>query len=393
MADTYFINRDGKVIAKGSTEAVKKHIASGKIVKTDQIGKSPSGPWRPIAEIAGLAELFEAEAYDDWDVELGDDVYESEPSPADGGFETFQDAVAPPPLRKPEKKRKKAVQESSSSVVSDDRSSMLPGSLWHGVVSSLSALCSCEQLNGLSRTAATASLRVLACLIVMIPLLLVTIAIKTDSLSATFGAIMIGILLTVAQYGNERLLKITGLQLRTNETRISTSALFDVVSLFFVLAAIGALGAGVFDLIQNANVTAISGAIGVSLLCVAVGITALNPKFLGILVTPEATAADDLITLFSLPFKIVLAVAPFAYLAANVATGVLVLYVFKQLVADDLFPVIADTSIRTQLPVILFMPLCAYLSGVLGLFSVSVSSAVLSVPGKLEEVRLELKKK
>jgi hypothetical protein len=69
MPNEYFINRDGKVIAKASPHAVKKHIASGKILPTDQIGEASNGPWKAIADISSLSKLIPSddESIEDWE--------------------------------------------------------------------------------------------------------------------------------------------------------------------------------------------------------------------------------------------------------------------------------------------------------------------------------------
>lgn len=73
MADTCFINRDGKVIGKASPDTVKKHIASGKILPTDQIGNSPTGPWRRVGAVPALAKLIERKPTADVSNQLDDE--------------------------------------------------------------------------------------------------------------------------------------------------------------------------------------------------------------------------------------------------------------------------------------------------------------------------------
>jgi hypothetical protein len=282
----------------------------------------------------------------------------------------------------------------SSPRDADDSASIMPGSFWQPIVDGLSALLPSDKLISLSRLAGIAGLHCMTALMVLIPLLLIIIAIKTDSLSVALMAVAIAAGLSLAQYLNERLLKVISRQLHASPVSTTSSVLFDVIGLACIISAIGVFLFSGYTAIQFSQWEAFLLGVPGSIFLVACGFVALNPAFLGIKVDPEATSADDILTIVSLPFKLLLAMTPFVFLSFGLAILTQTIFAFAAVLATDesVYFVLSATSalLTTQAGYLGLVPLASYLMAALGLFIISVSAAILAIPRKLDEIHVTL---
>ena len=124
---------------------------------------------------------------------------------------------------------------------------------------------------------------------------------------------------------------------------------------------------------------------------VACGFVALSPEFLAIRIDATATTGDDILTIVSLPFKLLLSITPFVFLSFGLAVLVqTVLAIVAVLVADDSgLPMVMASSevISMEAVYIGLVPLASYLVAAQGLFMISVSGAILAVAPKLDAIR------
>ena len=58
MGTKYFIRRDEKVVASATLEEIKRHIANGRLLSSDELSNAMEGPWHNIQTVPELAALF-----------------------------------------------------------------------------------------------------------------------------------------------------------------------------------------------------------------------------------------------------------------------------------------------------------------------------------------------
>ena len=274
---------------------------------------------------------------------------------------------------------------------SDDLASILPGVAWQLVVDGVSSVLSSDKLSGLARFSGRAGLHCMTALMILVPLLLIVMSIKGDSLEPAFVAVGIVVVLSLGQYLNDRFLTVIFRQLHASEARTTSSVLFDVMSLVCFVSAIGTFCFTGYTAIKFSQWEAFVLGGPVVLFLVACGFVALNPAFLAIRVDPNATTGDDILTIVSLPFKLLLSMTPFVFLSFGLAVLVqTVLAILALLVADDseLLMVVASSEVISMEAVYMgLVPLASYLVAAQGLFMISVSAAILAIPRKLDAIR------
>lgn len=58
MGTKYFIRRDEKIVASATLEEIKRHIANGRLLASDELSNAMDGPWHSIQSVPELAALF-----------------------------------------------------------------------------------------------------------------------------------------------------------------------------------------------------------------------------------------------------------------------------------------------------------------------------------------------
>lgn len=277
------------------------------------------------------------------------------------------------------------------SSASDDLASIMPGIVWQLVVDGVSSLLSGDKLSALARFSGRAGLHCMTALMILIPLLLIVMAIKGESVGPALVAVGVVVVLSLGQYLNDRFLRVIFRQLHASQARTTSSVLFDVMSLVCFVSAIGTFCFSGYSAIKFSQWEAFVLGGPIVLFLVACGFVALNPEFLAIRIDATATTGDDILTIVSLPFKLLLSITPFVFLSFGLAVLVqTVLAIVAVLVADDSgLPMVMASSevISMEAVYIGLVPLASYLVAAQGLFMISVSGAILAVPPKLDAIR------
>ena len=223
---------------------------------------------------------------------------------------------------------------------------------------------------------------------VLVPALFIITAVKAEDVGPGLVALGCGIGMSLSQYLNDRLLRVIARQVRVNRTRVTSSVLFDVLALACFVSAVILVLISAYAAFSDSDWTQLLMGPAVGLLLVFAGVIILNPEFLGITIDPQATAADDVLTLITIPFKVMLALAPFAFLSGIWAcTAQTFLALYFTLADSELLSGLLTASLLNSVAAAAAAPLVAYVTGSVGLFGVMVCSALLSMPNKLDEIR------
>ena len=223
-------------------------------------------------------------------------------------------------------------------------------------------------------------------------------AIKWDSFEIFLYGLASVFVLAVLQFVAKRLLDACASILKTSPTRVASVAVLECFSLVLLLSAIGLLVGGIITAIRNESFMPVIPALIFFVLLTALGGIALHPVLANVEEAP-ATAGEEAIGLFSFFAKAGLALQPLLF--AVYATGGALVLLFA-LFGRDISYVLSGLILLPDgmtlsggggpagaaiIASACLLPLTAYLSFLLYYLLIDVLRAILSIPGKLDQLR------
>ena len=219
-------------------------------------------------------------------------------------------------------------------------------------------------------------------------------AIKYDSFQPFLAGLIAVLLLAVLQFVAKRLLDACASIVQSSPTRVGSLAVIESIALLLLLAAVAALVSGIIAAIQFESINPlIPPLLAAAVLLVAAGV-ALHPSLANVEQAP-ATAGEEAIGLFSFFAKAALVLQPlvfFGYAAAG--TIIVLLAIFGRdaafshaLLAFVPFPVPTEIAGAGLIAAGCLFPVFAYISFLVYYLLIDVLRAILSIPGKLDQLR------
>ncbi len=222
-------------------------------------------------------------------------------------------------------------------------------------------------------------------------------AIKYDSFEIFLYGLASVLILAVLQFVARRLLDACASILKTSPTRVASVAVLECLGLVLLLAALGALVSGIIAAIQIESFTPLIPALVSFIVLTAFAGVALHPSLANVEEAP-ATAGEEAIGLFSFFAKAGLALQPLLF-AVYATTGAIVI-LFALFGRDISFalgglllpPIDISFSGGGSIGAAIIataclLPLMTYLSFLLYYLLIDVLRAILSIPGKLDQLR------
>jgi hypothetical protein len=225
----------------------------------------------------------------------------------------------------------------------------------------------------------------------------VVYAIKYDSFEIFLYGLASVLLLAVLQFVAKRLLEACASILKTSPTRIASIAVLECFALLLLLGAIGAFAQGIVSSIHAESILPIIPALLIVIVFTAAAGVALHPSLANVEDAPTS-AGEEAIGLFSFFAKTTLVLQPLlfcVYAAVGVIAVILSIFGQDTHFAEALFAFVPfDISVGTGGPLGVIIiataclfPLFAYLSFLLYYLLIDVLRAILSIPGKLDQLR------
>ena len=222
-------------------------------------------------------------------------------------------------------------------------------------------------------------------------------AIKYDSFEIFLYGLGSVLLLAVLQFVAKRLLDACAAILKTSPTRVASVAVLECFALLLLLGAIGAFVLGIVSSIRSESLPPLIPALLIVVVLTAAAGIALHPALANVEEAP-ASAGEEALGLISFCAKTTLALQPLlfcVYAAVGVIAVILSIFGQDTHFAEALFVFVPfDISVGTGGPlgvIILstacFFPLIAYLYFLLSYLMIDVLRAILSLPGKLDQLR------
>jgi S1-C subfamily serine protease len=79
MADEFFLRRGGKVLGPIGSAVLKQRVSNGKVLASDEISKSTTGPWKRVESVPSLRDLIST-TDEKWHAEESDDDFQHQGS-------------------------------------------------------------------------------------------------------------------------------------------------------------------------------------------------------------------------------------------------------------------------------------------------------------------------
>jgi|GEM_PF-5227821 len=198
------------------------------------------------------------------------------------------------------------------------------------------------------------------------------------------------------QYGAIKILGAMSLSLRSNPQRMSSTAFLDLLAVSFVAQGVVALCAGVcVSVLLKLHFVLLIG-IAVFLLLVPMAFVLLNPRALAITINKRASVAEDALSIVTfvcmLPVRFALPAFAVGALIGDVGTIVMfcLLMGHKEVDRDFFLSMEWTQNFLAVVQTSTSIPFFAYLYYVLASLSISLVQAILSIPGKLDDVAKQI---
>ena len=186
----------------------------------------------------------------------------------------------------------------------------------------------------------------------------------------------------VAPFFAEKLIGGTYLTLRNFTTKLpSMNFLHSLAALFLILSVVELLAG-----FAVGGMMSILIGVGVSVLCGIIAILVLSPEALSITIEPAKTSpAEELIAVLTCFLKAVISLISYIW-------GVLVLIAFIMVIralftGNDMEALTMSATLVGSVALVTLLPLASYLFVLLYLFVIDLARSILSIPGKLDQLK------
>jgi hypothetical protein len=225
-----------------------------------------------------------------------------------------------------------------------------------------------------------------------------------EHLFSVFATGGIGFVLAVAigQYAAQRFMTAGAKIIANTPNRLSSKSFLDVVGLFAVLGAVGALVGGIVASMNTNSMVPLIPALLMTAYLLYFAMTALHPEQLNVSVAGETTAGQEAISLLSFFLKVGLKLAPLYFFLLAVAGALFTLLAlfnigqeYSQVVLSMLplplpptLATVAQNSPGQMLVLVAcLVPVLIYFFFLLWYLVLDLARAILAVPGKLDELK------
>ncbi len=213
-------------------------------------------------------------------------------------------------------------------------------------------------------------------------------AIRADSLNMMALGLVWVVASVILHYVAAKFLPVTQSIVANTPSKLSCAALPRCVGLLACLAGVVILCFGVYTAIQSKTLWPCFLALGLLIACESKAAAALNPQLLGITFDSFNSAGQEAIGVLSFVMKMTLRLVPIVF-----GAGMLLGTLYGLILACGLFgdnAAEAKDSLTALAPILLAfqaLPLAGFLVFILYYLTVDVMSAILKVPGKLDELK------
>ena len=173
----------------------------------------------------------------------------------------------------------------------------------------------------------------------------------------------------------------------SSPTRLGSSAFLDCLGLLGVLAGVGGLIWGLSASIQEKDVTLLLYGVGIFVVAEVLACIALNPSLINVKVEEGTAAGEEAIGVLSFAMKAVVKMVPLVFgLGAAAGTLLFVAAFFQCFGKSAPQGMLRADQAMTVTVYAGLLPLAGYLAFLLYYLTIDVLRAVLSIPGKIDQL-------
>lgn len=219
-------------------------------------------------------------------------------------------------------------------------------------------------------------------------------AIRLSSFSFFLISIIFGVAILVVQYIAKKFSTAGETLIRNNPSQLSSSAFLDSLGLLAVLAGVISLLYFLYLAIKLPAFEPLLMGVGLFVFCELVGLIALNPSTIQVDVVKEVSAGEEAIGIATFFIKKFMRLVPIIFgLGLIIVTCMLLFDSFglfsqaKMGIAAQKIAGIENQGDYATLILIALLPMLSYLAFVVLYLGIDVIRAILSVPGKLDNLK------
>jgi hypothetical protein len=215
-------------------------------------------------------------------------------------------------------------------------------------------------------------------------------AIRTNDFYAFLVGIAWFILVFVVQYTAHKFSSAGDRLIENNPTRLSSKAFLDCVAFLFLIAAVVIFIISLIRLIQTGDLTTFLVGLGMAIFCEFISIISFHYETITVEVAEETTAGQEAIGIITFFLKALLKLVPIVF-GVGVVIGTVILFINAIGLFGNEVRVasawIQGNMTANQIILIGLLPFLSYIAFILFYLVVDIIRAILSIPGKLDDLK------